>query len=197
MKSPAIIGVAGTHSTGKTSFLREVFEALSNQGLKVGMIGDLGSSAKETGFSILRDHSFSSTLWIMTKGISLELESQLKNDVVLVDRPIPDALAYLYAALDSRSERSDPMERKYLEDLVRLNVPRYRILFKTILDETKPIDSSKPRDLDPVFRKSVDIHMTDIFEQLVQNWHRLESGKWDEAVAKCKSQVKQRGHRNT
>lgn len=87
------IAVAGTHSTGKSSFLKEVEARLNAHGLRVARVVDTASRARDAGFPILRDHVYEGTLWIMAEGLRQEMEAALKSDVVLVDRPPLDALA--------------------------------------------------------------------------------------------------------
>src|SRR5688572_12177198 len=96
------IGIAGTHSTGKTTILEFVGQKLQEAGFSTARVSDLASAARDAGFPILREHTFSSTLWIISRGICEELAAALKCDVILVDRPAPDALGYLYAALEHR-----------------------------------------------------------------------------------------------
>jgi len=95
-----LIAVAGTHSTGKSTFLGAVRSALEKEGMVVGSVSDKASDCRSAGFEILHKHTFESTLWIMSSVIQGELEAGLSADVVLVDRPVPDALGYLEAALE-------------------------------------------------------------------------------------------------
>ncbi len=125
------IGIAGTHSTGKTTILEFVAQGIRNAGFTTTRVSDLASTAREAGFPILRDHTFESTLWIMARGICEELEAALKFDVVLVDRPVPDALGYLYAALNHRRQELPEEEIAYLKTLTRMHASTYAALFQT------------------------------------------------------------------
>src|SRR5437899_994966 len=105
------LAIAGSHSTGKTSLLQSVERVLRSEGYRVTRVSDLAVEARDHGFPILREHTSASTLWIMTRGITLELEAELNADVVLVDRPVADALGYLSAALKHRRSRlTEPEE---------------------------------------------------------------------------------------
>jgi nucleoside-triphosphatase THEP1 len=86
------IGVAGTHSTGKSTFLSTLTSTLNDRGFVIGGVSDLASRASDLGFPILADHTFESTLWIMAECMRQEAELSLTCDVILVDRPVPDAL---------------------------------------------------------------------------------------------------------
>jgi hypothetical protein len=147
------IGVAGTHSTGKTTLLRRTARELQKRGYFVATVSDLASKAKDAGFPILREHTFESTLWIISRGIARELESELTAEVVLVDRPVPDALGYLLAALRFRNESLPPDQKRYLETLISLHSATYALLFKTEIDVTKGVSVEKVRDTDCQFRK--------------------------------------------
>lgn len=150
------VGVFGTHSTGKTSFLNAVRDAFAEKGITAVRIPSLASTAKEIGFPVLKQHTFESTLWLMTKCITLELEDRT-SPVLLVDRPPIDALGYLLAALEYRKEKIPVKEQQYLFDLARHHSQKYNVLAYSKLDRTKPIDNSKPRDLDIQFRSLVDL----------------------------------------
>lgn len=105
------IAIAGTHSTGKTTLLANVECKLLGRGLRVTRVGNLAVEAKACGFPILRHHTFTSTLWIMTRGISLELEAGLSSDIVLVDRPV----SYQPGA-DFAPTKSEAAERRLYPD---------------------------------------------------------------------------------
>ncbi|MEX3960473.1 hypothetical protein [Trinickia sp. EG282A] len=67
-----MIGITGTHSTGKSTFFEEVHELAQARGLKVGKVADVATRCREAGFPILKDHTFESTLWIMSSGTCQE-----------------------------------------------------------------------------------------------------------------------------
>lgn len=160
------VGIAGTHSTGKTTFVELLEDRLIKIGYRVIRVNDLAKDARDIGFPILREHTFSSTLWIMTRCITLELEASLTADIVLVDRPVPDALGYLFAALETRNEILSNMERCYLIDLVKHHSKTYNVIFKTVLDPSMPIGTNKPRDHDPEFRFLASSGIDKVFSEL-------------------------------
>ena len=160
------IAIAGTHSTGKSTLFENVARKFRDQGRKVTRVGDLAIEARAHGFPILREHTFASTLWIMTRGINLELEACITSDIVLVDRPVPDALGYLVAALKFRHQHLTPFETEYLEILSKRHALTYQCIFKTTIDQARPIDDKKVRDMDTIFRSQVDIELESIFSNL-------------------------------
>lgn len=163
---PVTIAVAGTHSTGKSTFLAQVAAQLRDQGLAVATVADLGEAAQRAGLPILTEHTWASTLWIITRGLSLEIEAWPQVDVVLVDRPIPDALGYYRAALDYRHEPPDPVRMAALTALVRDHVGHYDLIYRTVLDPTIPLGDNKSRDTNREFRALADWHVADVLADL-------------------------------
>jgi hypothetical protein len=160
------IGIAGTHSTGKSTFVRLLQQRLEAAGLSSATVSDLAVEARNAGFPILREHTFESTAWIVTRCMTLELEAGLKFRIVIVDRPVPDALGYLRAALESRNSTIDVGQRTYLEELVKLHAKSYDQLLVTTIDPSIPIDTSEERDLDPVFRNMAASGIAAVFDTL-------------------------------
>jgi hypothetical protein len=165
-KNQLKLAICGTHSTGKTSLLRNVESVLRERGYTVGRVAELAVEARKRGFPILRDHTFGSTLWIMARGITLELEAGLAADVVLVDRPVPGAMDYLLAALKHRGSHLEIHRTNYLRCLVKEHAGTYQRIFKTVIDDAKAIDSTKPRDMDPEFRLQVAVELDHLFDDL-------------------------------
>lgn len=133
------IGIAGTHSTGKTTFLSELKQLGEESGIKVEYISDTATKCQNMGFPILSDHTFESTLWIITSVIKSELEAGLNADLVLVDRPVPDAIGYLNAALKAQNRSISVEQKEYLYGIVEQHSRRYNLLLKTELDESIPL----------------------------------------------------------
>lgn len=146
------IGIAGTHSTGKSTFLATLKQRATERGITVETIADTATRCQSAGFKVLLDHTFESTLWILCSVIRAELEAALRADLVLVDRPVPDALGYLEAALEMTGRVISEKERAYLYELTKLHTPRYSLLFKTELDTSIPLGEG--RDTNFEFRAS-------------------------------------------
>jgi hypothetical protein len=160
------IAVAGTHSTGKTIFLTRLRHLLETAGYHVASVGDLAGAARDHGFPILREQTVTSTLWIMTMGIAAELSAGRRADVVLVDRPITDALAYHAAAHAWRGEPVDPAAAAFLTDLARHHAASYQLIYRAVLDPTMGIKDDGHRDLDPDYRLLVDRAITTVHTRL-------------------------------
>lgn len=177
---PFMIGIAGTHSTGKSTFVSRAAEAIEARGLLVGRIGDLATKARNLGFPILTGHTYESTLWIMTEGIRQETEALLRNDVVLVDRPVPDALGYLNAALEVSRREMDGVRLAELNEITAAHVTRYNLLIVTVLDQAIPLGPN--RDPDAYFRLAAARHVTAIIDRHRPLALKLTSGNAEEIL---------------
>ncbi|MEU8003898.1 AAA family ATPase [Catellatospora sp. NPDC049111] len=160
------IAVTGTHSTGKTTFVTAVSSALQKCAIRVTVVSDLGEEAMNLGFPILYNHVPESTLWIMTAGISRELVAGLDADVVLVDRPVPDALGYYRAALAYRGDAAPGRWASYLLALSGHHAQTYDLIFSAQLDPSIPLGTNKPRDPDGRFRAMAAQGITDVLNEL-------------------------------
>jgi hypothetical protein len=157
VERPVTIAVAGTHSTGKSTFLARLAHSLRREGIEVATVADLAEQAHRTGLPILHSHTYTSTLWIMTRGISEELATWPHADVLLIDRPVPDALGYYLAALAHRGETADPTALDHLSTLARHHSIHYDLVLRTVLDDAIPIGEG--RDRDSRYRRLADHHV--------------------------------------
>lgn len=179
---PKFIAFTGTHSTGKTTFVEKLCDIAEKSGLRVGKVQDCASECALAGFPILKDHTFSSTLWIMATVIREEQHVSLNADLVIVDRPVSDAIGYLEAALATTGRDVSTEDRNYLYALAKLHSPRYDLLFKTVLDEGVPLGPG--RDPDLAYRKEVDSRIGAALSQLgVQPLNPLIGDDFAQAVA--------------
>lgn len=181
---PVTVAVAGAHSTGKSTFLATLGDELRRRDLRVATVSDLGEKARRAGFPILVQHTWASTLWIITQGISNELAAWIGADIVLIDRPVPDALGYYRAALDYRGEQPDPTTIRYLETITREHAAlSYDLIFRTQLDPTVPLGTNKPRDADARFRQLADRHVAQVMVELHLDTEPLTHAEHDTALA--------------
>lgn len=163
MKKPFKIGVAGTHSTGKSTLVSLVRRELEYKGLRVGQVEDLATRARDLGFPILKEHTFDSTLWIMAECLRQEAELSLSSDVIIVDRPVPDALGYLLAALEVTGRSVDPRRLQELESIAVAHVGDYDMLVVTVIDKSLPLGPD--RDTDAMFRQVAAHKVGDIIDR--------------------------------
>jgi len=185
VETPVVLGVVGAHSTGKSTFLARLAHDLRARGLQVSTVADLGEEAQRRGMPLLFNHTWASTLWIITRGISQELEAWLHADVVLVDRAVPDALGYYLAALEYRREHPDWPALNYLEALVRGHSKHYSLIFRTTLDPSMPIGSNKTRDSNQVFRELADRNVDRVLRELNIPHELLRADNHDNALTQA------------
>jgi hypothetical protein len=181
---PVTIAVLGTHSTGKSTFLARLAHALRLEDIQVATVADLAEQAQRIGLPILFNHTFTSTLWIITRGISNELEAWLHADVVLIDRAVPDALGYYRAALAYRNEVPDPAAVAYLESLVEAHSSNYDLMLRTTLDPAIPLGDNKTRDSNSDFRVLADHYVNRVLHELRLPHELLPVDGHDQALAR-------------
>ncbi|WP_374944753.1 AAA family ATPase [Sphingomonas sp.] len=177
---PCKIAIAGTHSTGKTTFMRRLQDELVRRGLRPAYVHDSAVNARELGFPILRDHTFESTAWIMAEAIRLETVASLTADVILVDRPVPDALGYLSAALRVTHRVLPPGRLERLEAICAAWVGEYDMMLVTELDPAVPIGPG--RDDDNLFRAAAAEEIAAIMGRLAPDAMVVRSTDAEEAL---------------
>ena len=180
MKRPFKIGVAGTHSTGKTTLVNALRDRFEGRGMTVGHVDDLARRAAIIGFPILREHTFESTLWIMAECMRQEAEQSRLCDVILVDRPVPDALGYLNAALAVTGRKIDPRRLQALDSIARSYAVDYDVVVVTIHDDS--IELGPGRNNDPIFRKAAADAVASLIEETRPDALRMNSGNSAEIV---------------
>lgn len=163
---PVTVAIVGTHSTGKSTFLARLAHALRRDDIDVATVADLGEQAQRRGLPILHNHTWASTLWIISRGISNELEAWLHADVVLIDRAVPDALGYYRAALAYRRQTPDLQRLRYLTSLAAHHSRHYDLILRTTLDPTIPLGHGKTRDGNVDFRLLADHYVDRVLHEL-------------------------------
>lgn len=187
MSKPFKIAVAGTHSTGKSTFVTTLLSALKQAGFVAESVHSSAADAMSIGFPILADHTFESTAWLMAQAIRLEAEASRQADVIVIDRPVPDALGYLRAALSHQSRALDPGQLERLEEICRIWGGEYDLIFVTVLNEQVPTGPGRPDD--EVFRRLAAKCVADVFNEMALHTIPLRYGETNEAVATCVTAV--------
>ncbi|HYF87473.1 hypothetical protein [Azospirillum sp.] len=183
------IGVAGTHSTGKSTFVCDVENVLAAEGVAVARIENLATRAQEIGFPILSKHTFESTLWIIAECMRKEMEASLSAQVILVDRPVPDALGYLLAALEVSGRNIGERRLSALRQIVAAHINDYDHLIITDLDPS--ISLGEGRDADECFRAAAGRNITTIVKEFAPNVAVMTADNAPNVTANAISLVRQ------
>jgi len=162
--STVMIGVTGTHSTGKSTFCSDLRKSLEQQGIRVACIPSFGKIAQEQGIPLLTNHTYDSTMWFIDRTLEAQQAAIVDADVVLVDRPIIDAVAYWNAAVEYRGTSATALEIDAVHAVMYDHCPTYTMLVATRLDTSVPLGPD--RDADPAFRQSVDSHLHKLLADL-------------------------------
>jgi GTPase SAR1 family protein len=190
ISSPMKIAITGTHSSGKTTFLERLKQELEGEGLRIQSIGDFARRAKDLGFPILKKHTYESTLWIMAECLRCEAEASLQSDLILVDRPVIDALGYLQAALQLSGRTLDSRRSEELMTIATAHTPDYDVLIRTALDSN--IEVGEGRDLDGGFRMAAATAIERLVSQIEPNALILTSANGKELVQRVVEIVRSR-----
>jgi hypothetical protein len=180
IERPVTVGITGTHSTGKSTFLARLARELRRDGIEVATVADLAEQALRIGLPILHAHTYTSTLWIMTRGISEELATWPHADVLLVDRPVPDALGYYLAALAFRGEAPDPTALTQLRTIAAQHAVHYDLMLRAALDPTLPLGEG--RDHNNRYRLLADQHVERVLRELGIRHEALRADEHDAAL---------------
>lgn len=182
------VGIAGTHSTGKSTFLEQLGSVLSAEGTSIGRVADLAKAARDRGFPILTEHNFESTAWIMAEGMRQEAEAALSNEAILVDRPVFDALGYLYAALEISGRSLPARQLEELRLIALAHAGDYDVLVMTQLDPS--ISLGQGRDKNHEFRVAAGDKIRAIAEEAALQPVILTSGNGDEVLKQVLASVR-------
>ena len=180
-RRPFKIAVAGTHSTGKSTFLASVRAALESRGTHVEFVHYSAVDAQSRGFPILAKHTFGSTAWLMARAIELEEEAALKAEAILIDRPVSDAFGYLLAALRHTGRTLKAGQYERLDAICAAWAGEYDLVFLTRLDPTIPLGPG--RDQDAAFRSEASRAIAEVIDRLFPCRHVLDTESVDEALA--------------
>lgn len=150
------IGISGSHSTGKSTFIRSLTNFLDDKSIEYKVVSDLASICP---LPILREHTVESTLWIGSTGISREIEAEYNSRVVIVDRSIIDCWVYFNAVCKGKYPE-DNSKLATLRNMISNWLPTYDFIYQTVIDETIKIEDNKGRDLDNDYRKLIGDEMT-------------------------------------
>ena len=181
------VAVTGAHSTGKSTFVSRLQNELLERGVPAACVHTSASRARECGFPILRDHNFESTAWIIAETIKNEMLGALHSNVVLVDRPVLDALGYFVAALSSTGRIGDTIRRDRLDRLCASWVGEYDLIIVTEIDPS--VGLGPDRDTDSEFRVAAGKAIKEVAERMTPNFLLLRRGQEEGVIELAVSHV--------
>ena len=91
-----LIGITGTHGTGKTTFLYKLAHDLKirHSTKSLGIISEVARSCPLPIFSAKSEASERAQMWILASLIREEISKAAKFDIVISDRTVFDVIAY-------------------------------------------------------------------------------------------------------
>lgn len=188
--APIKIGIGGSHSTGKTTFLSKLKTRLKHTDLSICHVQDLATNARDLGFPILTKHTYDSTLWIMAEVMRRETEATLSSDVILIDRPVFDALGYFEAALEVSGRVPDMRQLKELRTISKAHLGAYDCVIGTELNPA--IALGENRDENETFRLAAAYHIKAFLEKEAPDVLWLTSSNTDEMLDRTASIIEER-----
>jgi len=172
------IGISGSHSTGKSTFIKRLEESLEKRSISFKSVSSIAVNCP---LPILHDHTVESTLWIASRNIADEIETENKYEVVIVDRPILDCWAYFYTVCKDRYSDDCP-KLKTLKSMISNWLPTYDLIYQTVIDTNIPIEDSKGRDLDDDYRNRIGNEMVLTSKLFNVTPRSLSSNNTDEEI---------------
>lgn len=166
------IAITGTRSTGKTTFLGKLEEAIFERfGYKSGRTTGFERSG-EFCFPYHRDLTLEKAVWIIAGGMRQELELSRREAIVLVERPALETLGYLRAAYRLRGDLIHGPQMKFLEELTKASIELCYLMIVTELDPCIRWEGSAD---DKELRRAASEEIEKLLELLVPGALRLTS----------------------
>jgi nicotinamide riboside kinase len=142
--------ITGAFSTGKTSLVASLADALISSGLTVARVPDVSRGCP---VPLNRDQTDDASLWLLTTQISREIAASLGQEaVMLCDRGVPDVLAHHLEV----QARNDDGKIRLLAPFLDNWLETYDLIFFSRLDEEIPIVPDGLRIEDAAYRTMLD-----------------------------------------
>jgi nicotinamide riboside kinase len=169
------IGLAGTHSTGKTTLIRELKKEMPRLNL-------VSEAARDCPFPINEKTNFKSQEWIFRTQVEREIKVPL-DDITISDRTVYDQLAYIRYAYENGNITFD--EYMVLEKYVTNWGHTYDYIVYIPIEFDAEDDGV--RSVNEFYRIAIDKHVTDILDEHVDPLIRCAvGGTPQERAAKVK-----------
>ena len=152
---------SGTHGTGKSTQAYTLASHLKLRGKTVILLDEL---ARECPFTINKEASIDTQLWILCAQVKRELELKGKYEYVICDRSVIDTLAYTYAV------------GLHIDVGCWVDYTSYNYHEVFFIDH-KAFNfqiADGVRDLDPEFRENVSEYILDLYEEYNIPYHNIK-----------------------
>jgi nicotinamide riboside kinase len=142
--------VTGAFSTGKTTLVGSLADALIGSGITVARLPDVARNCPVT---LNSDQTDDASLWLLTTQISREIAAAFgMEQVLLCDRGVPDVLAHHLVVRERDGEGRVALLDRFLD----IWLETYDLILLSRVDESVPIMSDGLRDGDAAYRTMLD-----------------------------------------
>jgi nicotinamide riboside kinase len=142
--------VTGAFSTGKTSLVESLADALIGLGLTVARVPDV---ARNCPVSLNANQTDDASLWLLTTQVSREIAAALgPEQVMLCDRGVPDVLAHHFEVLALNGGGRVRLLDRFLDSWLGT----YDLILFSRVDESVPIVRDGLRAEDAGYRTMLD-----------------------------------------
>jgi nicotinamide riboside kinase len=141
--------VTGAYSTGKSTLIRGLAEALEASGTSTLVLSD---SSREISFPLNREQGHDTTLWLLSWQISKErtaAEIWGQKSVIICDRGVPDILAHNLEAGTRAQGLSNQNALSAAQDWCKT----YDLSLFSLINDSIPIEEDGIRVADPNYRR--------------------------------------------
>ncbi len=161
------IALIGTHSTGKTTIIKHLAEALTNHGIKTTVLPEF---ARLCPFPIDESTTLDAQAWIQNQQILEEQKHHDPKGVLICDRATLDNFAYMHRAVGDKHDISE-YEKRAAE-----HMKTYDAVFKT-QKLNLPAEDDGVRPVESVTYESFRQHIDELIHHFLAkhqvNFHLL------------------------
>lgn len=154
-----LIGITGTHGTGKTQAALYMAQRLKidNPYLRIGLIME---TAAECPLPINQAGSADSQTWLFAEQLRRELDALRHYDLIVCDRTPADVIAYTWClGLEPLALAMTRMSRDHIAAHYQ------KMYFRTLLNNDWCVNDGR-RDMDLDFRAAVESELTSTYRRL-------------------------------
>lgn len=154
-----IIAFSGTHGTGKSTSVLDCGKCLkiSNPDKKVGILME---NVENSPLPINQQTTAESQLWIFTNQMQAEIAAAARNDILVCDRTVIDAIAYTVVAGYEKLAEA-------MIQLCKQHMGIYRhIYFKMAITNEYAYEDGFRAYGDPIFRQKIEETLTKLYAEL-------------------------------